>query len=68
MMSMIVLHQQIRVPCVLADVGARLARGLIAHLITNRVAEVPGDVELVGRVPGGCRGNLHRVIVIVADS
>ena len=29
--------QQIRVPCVLADVGARLARGLIAHLITDRV-------------------------------
>ena len=48
--------------------SASLPRGLIAHPITDRVAEVPGDVELVGRVPGGCRGNLHRVIVIVADS
>ena len=50
------------------QMSVRLPRGLIAHPITDRVAEVPGDVELVGRVPGGCRGNLHRVIVIVADS
>ncbi len=41
--------QQTLVPSVLADVGAALPRGLIAHLITNRIPEVLGDVELVGR-------------------
>ncbi len=45
--------QQILVPSVLADVGAALPRRLIAHLITDRVPEILGDGELVGRVPGG---------------
>ena len=60
--------QQILVPSVLADVGPRLPRGLIAHLITDGVAEVLVDVELEGRVPGDRRGYLHRAVVIVADS
>ena len=48
--------------------SARLfARGLIAHLITDRVPEILGDGELVGRVPGGRRRYLDRAVVIVAD-
>jgi hypothetical protein len=60
--------QQILVPCVVADVGARLPCGLIAHPITDGVAEVLGDVELVRRVPGDRRGYLDRAVLIVADS
>ena len=60
--------QQIFVPRVLTEVGAALPRGLIAHLITDRVPEILGDVELVGRVPGGRRRHLHRAILLVLDS
>src|SRR4051812_44066928 len=59
--------QQVLVAGGLADVGAAPGRGLIAHLITDRVAKVSGDGELVRRAPGGRRGDLHRAIVMVAD-
>jgi hypothetical protein len=59
--------QHVLVPGGLADVGTAPGRGLIAHLITDRVAKVPGDGELVRRAPGGRRGDLHRAVVIVAD-
>ena len=59
--------QQIPVPSVLADVGAALPRGSIAHLIIDRVPEILGDGELVGCVPGGRRRYLQRAVVIVAD-
>jgi len=62
-----VLPEQILVPSVLADVGAALPRGSIAHLITDRVPEILGDGELVGCVPGGRRRYLDRAVVIVTD-
>ena len=61
------LPEQILVPSVLADVGAALPRGSIAHLITDRVPEILGDGELVGCVPGGRRRYLDRAILVVAD-
>ena len=59
--------QQILVPGVLADVGVALPRGLVAHLITHRIAEIPGDGELVGCVPRGGRRDLDRAIAVVAN-
>ena len=55
-------------PSVLTDVGAALPRRLIAHLITDRIPEILGDVELVGRVPDARRRHLHRAILLVEDS
>ena len=45
--------QQALVPSVLADVGAAVSRGSIAHLITDRSPEILGDGQLVGCVPDG---------------
>jgi hypothetical protein len=59
--------EQVLVPGVLADVGAASPGGLIAHLITDRVAEVLGDRELVGRAPRGRGGDLHRAVASVTD-
>ena len=59
--------QQILVSGGLADVGAAPAGGLIAHLIADRIAEILGDGELVRRVPGGRRRDLHRAIAVVRD-
>ena len=50
------------------QISAHLPRGLIPHLITNVVAEILSDVELVRCVPGDCRRYLHRAVVLVADS
>lgn len=50
-----------------ADVDAALPRGLIAHLIADRIAEILSDGELVGRIPGGRGWDLHRVIAVVTD-
>ena len=67
-MSMTVLRpSRSSSPAFAADVGAALPRGLIAHLITDRIPEILGDVELVGCVPGGRRGHLDRAVVVVAD-
>jgi hypothetical protein len=60
--------QQILVTGVLTDVGPALPRRLIAHLIADRIAEIVGDHELVGRVPGDRRGHLHLRIMVVEDS
>ena len=60
--------QQVLITGVLADIGAALPRGVLAHLITDRVAQVLGDGQLMGRVPGGRRRDLHRVIAVVTDS
>ncbi|HMB08741.1 MAG TPA: hypothetical protein VKP69_34055 [Isosphaeraceae bacterium] len=60
--------QQILVSGVLADVGAASPGGLITHLITDRVAEMLGDGELMGRPPGTRRRDLHRAIMVVTDS
>ena len=60
--------QQILVTGVLTDVGAAFPRGLIAHLITDRVPEVLGDHQLVGRAPSGRRRHLHRAVFLVDDS
>ena len=43
--------QQVLVPGVLADVGAAHAGGSIAQLITDRIAEIPGDVRVGGTCP-----------------
>jgi hypothetical protein len=51
----------------LADVGAAFPRRLIAHLITDRIAEILSDRELVGRLPSSRRRYLHRTIVMVAN-
>src|SRR3954454_4056952 len=59
--------EQLLVPSVSADVGEALPRGSIAHLITDGIAEILGDVELVGSVPSGRRRDLHRLVEIVAD-
>src|SRR5271166_6683894 len=59
--------QQIRVPSVLANVGAAFPRGSIAHLITDRVPEILGDGELMGCVPNGCRWYFDRAVMVVAD-
>jgi hypothetical protein len=60
--------QQVVVTGVLTDFGTTLPCRLIAHLIANRIAEILGDHELVGRVPGDRRGHLHCPIVLVEDS
>src|SRR5208337_76757 len=59
--------QQVLIPGVAADLGTALARGSIAELITDRIPEVPGDVQLVGCLPGPGRGDLDGVVVLVAD-
>src|SRR5262249_56503152 len=59
--------EQILIPCVLADIGAALPRGLIAHLITDGVAEIARDGELVRRAPRRCRRDLCRPVVSVTD-
>ena len=60
--------QQTLVPRVLTEVSAALPRGLIAHLITDRVPEILSDVELAGRVPGARRRHLQRAILLMEDS
>ena len=60
--------QQILVTRVQTDVGATLARGLIAHLVTDRVPKILGDHQLMRRVPGDRRGHYHRAIRLVEDS
>ena len=59
--------QQVLIPGVAADLGTALARGSIAELITDRIPEVPGDVQLVGCLPGPGRGDLDGAVVLVAD-
>jgi hypothetical protein len=59
--------QQVLIPGVAADLGTARARGSIAELITDRIPEVPGDVQLVGCLPGPGRGDLDGAVVLVAD-
>ncbi len=59
--------QQVLVSGVPADVGATLARGSVEPLITDRVAEVPGEGQWVRCVPGGRPGDLRRVVALVTD-
>ena len=51
-MSMTVLRpSRSSSPALRQDLGTALARGSIAELITDRIPEVPGDVQLVGCLP-----------------
>ena len=59
--------QQVFIPGVAADLGTALARGSIAELITDRISEVPGDVQLVLCLAGPGRGYLDVAVVLVAD-
>ena len=60
--------QQVLVPGILADVGTALAGGVLAHLIADRIAQVRGDRQVVGRVPGPRGRDRHRAIVVVTDA
>ena len=60
--------EQVRLTGVFTDLLEAPARGVLAHLITDRVAAILGDMELVGRVPGARRRHLHRAILLVLDS
>ena len=59
--------EQVRLTGVFTDLLEARARGVLAHLITDRVAEILGDMELVGRVPGARRRHLRRAIRLVLD-
>ncbi len=59
--------QQVLVASGPADVGTTLPCGLVAHLITDRVAEILRNCQLMWRVPGGRRRDLDRAVAFVAD-
>jgi hypothetical protein len=60
--------RQILVAGAPTDLDMALPRRLIAHLIADRVAKIPGDHELVRRLPGDRRGHLDRPIMLVEDA